>query len=456
MNRIALAVALLISIGSAPNHLCAESVVVFLPYKYLVGILPVEDESGKLLTEFDPIELEQGTTTAEAKRHKIVFRARIIEIPPQPGVTYVFGCTEKPTHVSFQVRYDLTPFIALYYGRFENSVLPDRVLFSKEARIGADDKARLEWDGRDEGPSHRLIVRGDAGSYTVTASAWVCSTWEPGGTAGFSVARPNAILIGNIYPAHYLHTIDKVFIDHGEDAENFFGGKGGYGTDMIKRAETLSSLLPAGEGYVAQPLKTQTIGQTLGLWNGSALFVWAGHNSDGFLFVYSGNVFGEYEKIKKEIKEFSAIMSPLAPLVAKDPKLLPKELKDLKKVLFDFPVSMADEEVVILASCCTAEKLAALGNKSLIDVCRDRGADVSIGWVDRAYDDKIKGFLKELVESQASGGDLGLLPTLEESLIRARRVAGAPVDNSSIPAVVGDEVDLTEIFLSELPRYGRK
>ncbi|KAF0246234.1 MAG: hypothetical protein FD180_865 [Planctomycetota bacterium] len=391
---------------------------------------------------------------------KVTFKVKQALFPVQPlppPLTYKFLCTEKATSAKFTVKYNKSnDRLSTYYSRAENKLANDPIVFEGEADF-AEDVAELKWDGRDTSDAKRFIVRGDAANYFVEVSASACPDVPmTGPTGGLIVARPRANLMGHQYPAPFVAILNGSFSPKPGDilaSEGFF-------SNLPAIGGVLETIVPGDEfklnGYEPIPVAPNDapLLKIQARWEGSAVFVFQGHSDGARLITYDGVELpgaGQGPDIVEYIYERSGAIGPVP---GKLPPYLEKALGDRS---IDFPKHMKNTELVILNSCCTASPITgAEGNlkgKSLIDVCRDRGADVAIGWVRVELASTFTDFATALFQDQEKKN--GTFHTLRESIKAGRDKVEAPDDDSIVRVVTAPGVDTTNVRMADLPRYGK-
>ncbi len=440
--------------------------------QWVLGELTLHDDGGKSIGEFKPIELVETrgpippglAASVEVKNHQLVMRVGAVKRPSQPG-TPPFDCTDKPSRVRFRVYYPQeNSSLHEYYSRPENALSEDFVVFDETVLLGANDVAEATWDGQISAAvnlsGHRLLVRGDgAAYYMVEASASVCGRFSLIAFSSFTVARPEAWLVGDAYPAAYLDNVEvgNAPVPQGEGILDGFNAPSGMsGTfGLTARRGTLVNLLPEENGYAASAERNSIHHAVLGRWRGSSVFVWVGHSYHGdWLVNYWGA--GQAEDPIEQQKDKGAAFSPLRAVRPFEPKLE----KAFDRRFYDFPASMENNQLVVLGACWSAKPLnpwpgGPNGDRSMIDVCASRGADVAIGWSGLAHVKIVQEFLKVALDHQATKDPItGKLPSLSDSIDEARRRVGSPLDGTDIRVVLGYLADPKKIHLGDLPSYG--
>ena len=440
--------------------------------QWVLSELKIQDEEDKTITEFNPIELVETpgpggkAASVTVKKHELVIRVRVKKLEPQPPPAPPFDCTERPTTIRIKIFY-LEEMTSLhdYYTRPENALAEDRVVFYEEVILGADNEAKVKWDGRitaaASSTGQRLIVRGDVDAhYVVEVSTTICDLYHLPAVTSFTVARPAAWLIGDAYPASYIGNVEvgNAPVPQGNGILDGFNAPSGFpGTfGLTARRGTLVNLLPEENGHDASAEKNSIHHAVLGRWKGSAVFIWLGHSYHGdWLLNYWGS--GLPDDPIAEQREKGSAFSPLRSERPDEPKLK----KAFENRFYDFPASMENTELVVIGACWSAKPLNPWpggpnkGMKSMIDVCAARGADVSIGWTGLAVVSKVQNFLKVMIDHQASRDPVtGKYPSLDDSIDLARNDAGSVEPNSEIKVVLGYLADPKKIRLGDLPRYG--
>ncbi|MBI2920093.1 MAG: hypothetical protein HYY18_03290 [Planctomycetes bacterium] len=229
-----------------------------IPFKWVLEPVQLQDsKKGTPLTVFEPIFLTHNVVEAVAEPHGVIFTVRLREIPPQPYTFFV--CEAKPTTAHFRVLYDeANAVVKDYYLRPDNALDDDPAVLEREVAF-LSEEAWILWDGR-AGDGERLIARGNAANYTVTAFGYFCGFPGAGAAGYFTVAKPHAVLVGNEYPQDYTirltHKEGDPDLPPCDKTEDFWGVEE-HGAHITPRAVTLETLGPEGDGYESRAARNR-------------------------------------------------------------------------------------------------------------------------------------------------------------------------------------------------------